>query len=32
MNLKKYGWIVLAAIFIIIIISALLPSKGTLKS
>lgn len=31
MNLKKYGWIVLAAIFIIIIISALLPSKGTLK-
>ena len=31
MNLKKYGWIVLAAIFIIIIIRALLPSKGTLK-
>ena len=31
MKLKKYGWIVLAAIFIIIIISALLPSEDTVK-
>ena len=31
MKLKKHGWIVLAAIFIIIIIGALLPSKGTIE-
>ena len=31
MKLKKHGWIVLAAIFIIIIIGALLPSKGTVE-
>ncbi|MGA0246936.1 MAG: hypothetical protein ACO3JZ_09675, partial [Schleiferiaceae bacterium] len=29
--MKKHGWIVLAAIFIIIIIGALLPSKGTVE-
>jgi murein DD-endopeptidase MepM/ murein hydrolase activator NlpD len=31
MKLKKHGWIVLAAIFIIIIIGALLPSKVTVE-
>ena len=31
MKLKKHGWIVLAAIFIIIIIGALLPNKGTVE-
>lgn len=31
MKLKKHGWIVLAAIFIFIIIGALLPSKGTVE-
>ena len=31
MKLKKHGWIALAAIFIIIIIGALLPSKGTVE-
>ena len=31
MKLKKHGWIVLAAIFIIIIIGALLPSKSSIE-